>query len=143
MIISIVFFIIISAGGLDGFSTKYWWKYAIISIFFIISIVLLLFANVESVKFDKLHDDFVWQKTNTFCITQTYNFYISDITDIKIIKAGVKSSITDTIHYMVKIELNDDTIPITPRPTASTGNRRSASTRSPIGSICRRACSIR
>ena len=72
--------------------------------------MLLLFANVESVKFDKLHDDFVWQKTNTFCITQTYNFYISDITDIKIIKAGVKSSITDTIHYMVKIELNDDKV---------------------------------
>ena len=66
MIISIVFFIIISAGGLDGFSTKNWWKYAIVSIFFIISMVLLLFANVETVKFDKLHDDFVWQKTNTF-----------------------------------------------------------------------------
>ena len=85
----------------DGYRIIHWWELTCCLIVFAMGYIFLYAAIIEKIEFNKRLGIFKVERIAYGWGRSKRSFFLSDITDIKVIKRGIKTKHHDTIHYQV------------------------------------------
>ena len=90
-----------------GYRIAKWWEYFCCSVVFFLGILFLSAGKIEYIEFNKALGVLSVRKIALLWKDSRRTYPLSDITDIKVMKRGMKTKHQDTLHYVVIVEIRN------------------------------------
>ena len=84
-----------------GYRVAHWWEYLCSTIIFMIGYIFMSAATMEFIEFNKNLGLIKIRRITIGWSRSSKTYFMSDISDIKVVKRGLRTRYNDTIHYMV------------------------------------------
>ena len=90
-----------------GYRIAHWWEYFWCLVIFFLGILFLSAGKIQYIEFNKVLGILSVRKVALFWKDSRKTYPICDITDIKVMKRGMKTKYQDTLHYVVLVEIRN------------------------------------